>query len=276
MCEFCVKHGAGEKWYLNARNFIAEKAEDRRFFLEWNTEFFRNYERCVSANIKWAVDLAKAPGIGWLLRLVGDRRFPKQGSKPPYGFVLQIVPLKDSQLVARLAQRITCIPCACRKMARALDEYTCIVFDIVGEGAGRFPEYRPRKAEPLSSEETVELLGKLDERGYVHTVCFHPIPYVGAICNCSYPACQQLRLRKDYHFRTVLKAEYVAQANADTCTGCGRCLGRCQFDALQLVEGRASVNATRCFGCGLCQTACENDAIEVLPREGVPLASTSW
>jgi len=276
MCQFCAKHGAGRKWYLNASNFLARNAEDRRFLVEWNTEFYRNVERHASVNVKWATDLARTPGIGSLVRLVGDWRLARQGSRPPWGFVGQVVPLRDSELVARLGQRITCVPCVCRKMARGLEAYTCIAFDLFGEGAARFPEYRPRRAEPLSSEETIALLGEFDEEGYVHTVWFHPIPYVGAICNCSYPACQQLQLRRDYRLRTVLKAEYVAKVRPDACIGCGRCPKRCQFEAITLAQGRAEVDPRRCFGCGLCQAACENQAIELVPRGSVPSASGSW
>jgi len=39
MCEFCVKHGEGEKWYLQAKNYSDDLLSDihRRKFIE---EFF--------------------------------------------------------------------------------------------------------------------------------------------------------------------------------------------------------------------------------------------
>ena len=36
MCEFCVQHGAGKKWYLAARNYVDKLAQsqERRLFIK--------------------------------------------------------------------------------------------------------------------------------------------------------------------------------------------------------------------------------------------------
>jgi len=45
-----------------------------------------------------------------------------------------------------------------------------------------------RGAERLSKDEAVEFLEALDKQGYVHSVWFHPLPYVGGLCACEYPS----------------------------------------------------------------------------------------
>jgi hypothetical protein len=44
MCEFCLKHGEGKKWYLQAKNYSDDLLSDvrRRRFIE---SFFTDTER---------------------------------------------------------------------------------------------------------------------------------------------------------------------------------------------------------------------------------------
>jgi len=42
MCQFCVQHGDGEKWYLQARNYAADLSSDlhrRGYMLDFIRDF---------------------------------------------------------------------------------------------------------------------------------------------------------------------------------------------------------------------------------------------
>lgn len=43
---------------------------------------------------------------------------------------------------------------------------------------------------------------------------------------------------------------------ADRCTGCGLCVERCRFEALQLAEQKVMINPHACEGCSVCVQAC--------------------
>jgi MinD superfamily P-loop ATPase len=58
----------------------------------------------------------------------------------------------------------------------------------------------------------------------------------------------------------------TATIATDLCTGCGRCMEVCRFDAIQQHNGCYSVDPTACEGCATCKTQCPNDAVTMLPR----------
>ena len=48
----------------------------------------------------------------------------------------------------------------------------------------------------------------------------------------------------------------------DRCTGCGKCVGVCRFDAVQREDsGICAIRASACEGCGACALVCGEDAI---------------
>jgi heterodisulfide reductase subunit A len=54
---------------------------------------------------------------------------------------------------------------------------------------------------------------------------------------------------------------YVAQIDAQRCSGCGDCVMICPYDAIQLVDGHAEVDETACKGCGACIGQCRANVI---------------
>jgi hypothetical protein len=62
MCEFCLKHGEGEKWYLEASNYSEDLLNDlgrQKFFERLNNDFNKEAE-----NLLQRLDyLDKAPAI---------------------------------------------------------------------------------------------------------------------------------------------------------------------------------------------------------------------
>lgn len=55
------------------------------------------------------------------------------------------------------------------------------------------------------------------------------------------------------------------------CNGCGACVDKCPFGAIEIVDGIAKFK-DNCTGCGVCGKACPNNAIEVT-RKAKPKAS---
>jgi ferredoxin len=71
-------------------------------------------------------------------------------------------------------------------------------------------------------------------------------------------------------------SNYFAEANAETCEGCGTCLTRCRMDAVSLETGHAVVARSHCIGCGLCIDTCPSRSITLAKKEHprVPPKST--
>jgi heterodisulfide reductase subunit A len=56
----------------------------------------------------------------------------------------------------------------------------------------------------------------------------------------------------------------TAQVDADSCIGCGLCVGLCPYHAIDKVEeNKAKVNTALCEGCGLCAASCPTQSISV-------------
>ncbi len=50
----------------------------------------------------------------------------------------------------------------------------------------------------------------------------------------------------------------------EKCTGCGLCVKVCPYQAMEMVDGRASNIVERCEGCGLCSSVCPVHAIRMI------------
>jgi len=57
---------------------------------------------------------------------------------------------------------------------------------------------------------------------------------------------------------------FVADVNAERCTGQGACTLACPIDdAIALIDKKAQVNPVLCTGCGICVAACDANAIDI-------------
>ncbi|HUS74246.1 MAG TPA: hypothetical protein VMY06_14390, partial [Sedimentisphaerales bacterium] len=74
MCEFCLKHGEGKKWYLQARNYSDELLSDirRRRMIE---EFFSNPDQ-LTRGIEHLNRLEKTPKFirSMIVRIITGRQ----------------------------------------------------------------------------------------------------------------------------------------------------------------------------------------------------------
>jgi Fe-S-cluster-containing hydrogenase component 2 len=90
------------------------------------------------------------------------------------------------------------------------------------------------------------------------------------VCNCCGCCCGIFRmLVKHRNPRAVAQANFVVQATAEDCSGCGDCLERCQVQALSIANEVVRIESSRCIGCGLCSTTCPTGCLELVRRETV-------
>jgi ferredoxin len=283
MCEFCMKHGAGGKWYLNARHYseeIVAKYNLREFLLEQ----YKNFEQIPVRKVAGVSPAGlgyklRIPIIGRLIkrtaeRLLASKKAPKNPFRPE-GHIGQVVPLEDAIAILEhcAAEPIIQKNCMCRYMSRGEKEACCINFGVMSEIIDRLPRFIPEKEKyHLSRQEAIDRFKEHNRKGYIGTIWFGPFPYINNLCSCSTPECAGIRPRLDFGIHSIYKAEYVAVVDNDLCRGCLECVAACQFGAIQLEpkDGGVRIIADRCFGCGVCRHLCPSQALSLVPRDEVP------
>lgn len=283
MCEWCMKHGAGGKWYMNTKNYSDELAKelDLKSYLE---EQWRNFEQVFIRKIIGISSIGlgyklQMPIIGRVIRWNAERMIHSESkNRNPIradGHFGQVVPLEDAKVILSelAAEPIIQNYCMCRMMQRGVKDVCCINFGVLSGVIEKLPRFIPKNTKVrLDREEAVARLEEQNRKGRVATVWFQPVPYINAICSCEVPQCGGLRLRTDFGLKAVYKAEYVADVNPDLCQGCKECISVCQFGAIKYSPTleRALIDQNKCFGCGLCRDRCKYDAIKLVPREQTP------
>jgi ferredoxin len=172
----------------------------------------------------------------------------------PYEQVLALVDAHDRFAVA---------PCICRRHARLVAE-TCDAPEESCLQFGDFADYYVRggRARAITREEVLALLAQAD----AHNLVLQPTnsQSIAAICCCCGCCCGILgnlkRLRRPA--RHVASA-FQAELDGEACVHCGRCLERCQMDALTDAGDRVALDVERCIGCGLCVSTCPSGALSL-------------
>jgi len=275
MCQFCIEHGEGKKWYLQAKNYSQELMnEGRKRFM---ADFFENVERMVGDRIG-ALDkvLAANPSAAASV-------FPQlveQQKKEHWG---QVVPLEEVEQILDGAVAVVRVPCVCRSTLRGVrDARYCfgVTSGLSDPRAGVFQQYPDYSTdlEVLNKEEAKKAIQKLDRNGLVHTVWTFLTPFIGGLCNCTVNECLALKTRTRLGFPTFFKAEYVATIDWETCSGCRDCMRVCNFGAINYSAyvDKCSINQRQCYGCGVCRAACMRDAIALRDRNAVPALRNEW
>ncbi len=266
MCDYCAEHGAGKKWYLEAKNYLRNhKKDDRRrknFAEDFIEHFMTTYERFLKNGELNQILPNDDPS--WVERLKMKYYFKYLHSG-------QVIPKEEAKLVMELSGQISLIPCVCRYANAGEKHNVCMIFMNIPDnlyGKNRFDKIRD--LEVLTVEEAKLKIDEFADTGYVQSVWTFLSPHIGAICNCDYPFCTALRYRRHTGInRSMYKSEYIADINESLCENCGSCVPKCQFGALTVSpsHGTAIVNVHQCFGCGVCREACTNGAIKLIPRE---------
>lgn len=278
MCEFCHQHGEGKRWYLKAKNYSEDLLGDlkRRHYIK---EFFSNPEKMLKGQ-HWLRMLQKMPPF---IRGAIKRGLSKHQKKIHYG---QVVPLGEVEKIFSLVNSIVRINCYCRQtttppLERNRQRY-CYGLSM-GIGGGELAKIigevdssylqgpDTSKLEVLSKEEALAAFRDHEEEGLCHTIWTFHTPFIGGICNCNLHDCYALKTTLTHKTRVLMAGEYQAYIQKHLCSGCGRCLLICPFNALQRVlGGKVKVKSNLCYGCGLCGTHCPIGASNLYRKGMVP------
>jgi Pyruvate/2-oxoacid:ferredoxin oxidoreductase delta subunit len=271
MCEFCSKHGQGNRWYLNPENFSDLMMEDprRRKTLETvggvGIEYYIDFSARVTQMINW-------PVIGKAVKAMVNRMAPNEHGG-------QVISLEDSLQLLEYAKDFVVIPCECRKLVGHREDMVCLNFGPVKDLQRRLLPEGPM--EELNLEEARQVVLQSDERGHFHQVLYAKVPFPVCICNCDARYCTSLKQRwANNGEAAIFKGHEVCAVDEERCRFCEEplCVSRCSFGAMSYDRdtGRAYVHVSSCFGCGLCRAACPRGALSLVARESVPAAARMW
>ena len=281
MCEFCHKHGEGEKWYLQAKNYSEDLLSDlrrRKFIVD-----FLSHPEELATSLAKLEELEQRPAF---VRAVLTPYISNRQKKIHFG---QVLPIEDLERIFGFVSSIVRYACVCRHLTVGTEQRYCYGVSLAPQG-GKF-EQLVRSIEPsylmgpdrvgletLGREEALTSLREHEKEGLCHTVWTFVTPFIGGICNCDRSDCIALRTTVTYRVPVMFRAEYVAEVDADLCNGCRQCMRVCQFGSISYsaAQEKVLIDPRRCYGCGICRASCVKDAIILRDRSTVPVAATIW
>jgi ferredoxin len=189
---------------------------------------------------------------------------------------------KASALLAE-SERFAIGLCACRHEQEHLGTKRC---DVPLEKCSQFgmaADYMIRHglAREVTRSEMEENFARSKELGLV-LITENVRANMKFVCHCCQCCCGLLRAINEHGYpNTVVTSSYVAEIDADACTGCAKCVQACPVHAISAVavlkrepQGRAGdkgggvprIDAALCLGCGVCALKCPKDACVLKER----------
>lgn len=278
MCQFCVEHGEGKRWYLQAQNYAYDLNSDiaRRTFM---VDFVKNFPQMRKTAIAGMEVLRFAPDF---VRTPIVKSLSENQMKHHFG---QPVSLEECGEVLDLVTSITLIPCVCRlNTPGGSDEAVCMLVThtppetILNEA---FSDYQNGPDvddfHTVSKEEAMTLLRECEERGLMHSIWTFQTPFTAAICNCNVESgCMAMKMTSKYNLKVMWKGEDIINVDSARCTHCRRCVKVCPFDAIRVESKRVVFDLAKCYGCGICRSACNFNALSLTDRRSIPAFAESW
>lgn len=277
MCKFCVEHGEGERWYLQAKNYAYDLESDLRrrdYVVSFMRDFGVNRAKVI-AGLEFAKSLPQP------IAEYGRRKFRAAMREHHFG---QPVPIEDVERIFDVATSITRIPCVCRRFEGTRDDRHCFLITtqpitpLLEEG---FRDYvdgpRLEDFHTVSKADALAALRGFEERGLMHSVWTFETPFIAAICNCDLSSgCMAMKVSVGYATPIMWRGEWYAEIDREDCTGCGVCRKLCPFRVMRLEQRKASVNPSECWGCGVCRAGCTKGAITLKDRNMLPVPLQAW
>jgi len=284
MCEFCLKHGEGEKWYLQAKNYSEDMLSDLRRlkFLEQ----FADPKALEREIAKMNSGFGRLKRLPWFVRSLFSRMISRKMKKVHFG---QVVPIEEIEQIFDFTNSIIRVACVCRQSTLGEEKRYCYGISL-GPNGGRLLEIfkaleekftggvDDNRFEMLTKEEAMAAFRDHEKEGLCHTVWTFQTPFVGGICNCDRADCLAMQSTVTHAVPVMFRAEHIAEIDPAACNGCRQCMRLCQFGALShsAANKKVVVDQTYCYGCGICRSVCQTDAISLSDRADSPVAAHIW
>ncbi|UCD21511.1 MAG: 4Fe-4S binding protein [Chloroflexota bacterium] len=179
----------------------------------------------------------------------------------------EIQPYERVSQIIESHTRFAVADCICRKEADMLGKgcdkllEACMSFGAsadfyIENGLGR----------EISKEEAKEILLRAEEDGLIHC-SLNSAGNKVFICNCCGCCCKSLaQVTKYGNLQGIVKSNYYATKDQETCTSCGTCVERCQVNAVTDGNEHIVIDRSKCIGCGLCATTCPTESITMVRK----------
>ncbi len=283
MCEFCLEHGEGRKWYLEAKNYGLDLASDIN-----RQQAFQKFTKKMAAASggDFHTQMEKLENAPAFVRRLTRWKTVRTMKKFHYG---QIVPIEDVERIFEFVNQIVRTSCLCRKALTGEEKRYCYgvsmgpgnrnldeVFGEIAPGFTGSPD--PKGNEVVTKEEALASFRELEKEGLCHSVWTFVSPFIGGMCNCDRPDCFAMQMTVAHGTPVMFRGEYVAETDRDSCDGCRQCMRVCQFGAIGYSAGqrKSHIDPRHCYGCGICRSVCKKNAIHLKDRARVPAAANIW
>lgn len=263
MCDYCVQHGYGRKWYLSARNYAKDLAGSDFVKAFCESFFGQDVQPGSRSKTKLSVPTEEE-------RKAVDERYRKFLHH-------QVISTEEAISVLQLAESqtendertVVQVPCICRYRVYGSDpNLRCFGIAFTSEYTRRFPKFCGGGYKYISTDEAIELLEKMvTEEPIVHAASALGVPYLGMLCNCDMQVCSPYLHRLRLGIKSPFyKAHHRAIINYQKCTGCSTCEQVCPFNVAKVNPSTnvAEIDPSACYGCGVCIQRCPENAITLI------------
>ena len=268
MCEFCVKHGGGRKWYLAMENYSRELLhQDGR--IGYMSYFANTFEERIPRRLDQLEKLSRLP-----FHSIAKQFLTRKQKQDHFG---QIIPMEDLEHILAQMDGVFRLACPCRRVTTG-NKNARYCYGLMADPQLAAEVDDSYSLEVITSAEAIESIRSLDEEGLFHSIWTFKTPYIGAVCNCDQDCIAYRVTYSRGYFQIMFRGEYVARVDFDACNGCRNCMRQCHFGAIRYsaADKKVKIDVRQCFGCGVCRAVCQNDAITLYARRSDPVAAKIW
>jgi hypothetical protein len=222
MCEFCHKHGEGEKWYLQAQNYSEDLLSDvrRRKMIH---DFFSHPDE-IKLGLSKMNDFHKIPAFA---KAILTPYMVNRAKRVHFG---QVIPIEEVEGIFEFVNSVIRLPCICRQSITGTEQRYCYGVSMVPQEQSQMRKIiesidadylngpNTKGFENLTKEETLTNFRELEKKGLCHTVWIFNAPFIGGICNCDRSDCGAMQMTINNSFPVMFRAEYVAEVNPELCS----------------------------------------------------------
>jgi ferredoxin len=163
------------------------------------------------------------------------------------------------------------IKCICRE-GRAISNKPCTktsrLETCLGFGDVAAMVLRRKHGREVTRDQALAILQQNEDDGLVLQPANAQQPEF--VCSCCGCCCGMLSFQKFIpHPIDFWTSNFYAEVSIEACLRCGKCVSRCQVNAVTLADstGKAKINLNRCIGCGLCVPTCPSNAVRLKNKE---------